>query len=1380
VRKERSGGPAAVARRGRKSPGKKSSPSQHSREVAAVAPPGAAATDRPPRGGDAYVTPVDPLERASNTAYPSPFLLDDGADQLPSEELWIRREARPLPTQPTIVAAELPPQLAEPEPPEPESPEPSLVLDAVALAEMTEAGLFDPNWYAGAYRDVALSGMPAAEHYLRRGAAEGRKPNPHFDPAWYRQAHPEAAAEPLLGYFRSGEAQGFAPSPGFDPAWYRERYLGAFRGISALGHYLQSRAGGRVDPNAWFDTQFYLRMNPDVAAAGRDPFEHFLAIGFQEGRDPSAHFDLRFYQRRYLAGAPAGTNPLLHFLETGRALGYATEAAADPFPASEVRRFSTPAAEFEEVDAGIGAGRKPLAKLIAFYLTQFHPFPENDEWWGKGFTEWTNISRGMPRFPGHYQPRVPRDFGFYDLRDNSVMRRQIEAARAAGLHGFCFYYYNFNGHRLLEGPLERFLADRETDWPFCIMWANENWSRRWDGSEAEILIRQDYLPGDAGALVDDIARHFKDPRYIRIDGRPLFFIYRAGIIPEAERTIAEWRRLFRERHGEEPWIYIAQTFAEHDPRLFGCDGAVEFPPHKVTQAIPPINDELRFFDHSFSGYVYRYEDVARAAMEVPTPEFPLIRTVFPSWDNDARRQGRGVIMKGSTPEKYQVWLEAAIAWSRRHPVGGENIVFINAWNEWAEGAYLEPDIHFGGAYLNTTARTVFGRAAHSERRLVVLVAGQPTREQPQTLTRQIGRQLQRRHGVEVAVLMVGKGPVRAGPTDYGFVSVATDRAAIAAEAARLAGRGAHAAILFGVAAGEAIEALHGAGLRTVAVVQDMPGSIRAANQGEWAEAIARDADVVVAPYPAVLSAIEEAFGGLGNRAVIRAQAPASPPDISRAARSTFREDAGLDPFAEVVVGAGPATMRNGIDLFAAVARQVRVRRKGVAFVWLGGVPDAETRRWLTAGFGDGELIFRPVPEEGLRDAVAAADLLLSTAREEAEPVLAVESLAAGLPVVGFADTGGIADVIGGGAGRLVPFADTVAMAGEVVALLESGAAAAAPVQAARERSRLRRAFTETTAALLADAEPDLPRISAVVLSGGARPEQVTARLASIFDQTHPVFETLFIEDRATPEQRSLVRDFAEAGKREVAIRPLPAPVARQGDRWLAALALAEGEYVWLAPSTGSADPALLATLAAAFDGDGIDAAICRSQTGEPPSTGKSRRSRYAADDGKALAARLERDAEFGADLGAVLWRRSALVGAIESLRESGGVIDVRGVLAAIAGKGRIAVLTAELSKAEPAPAPSRAVVRRPRQPPEPAAMAKVEAQATRPARARPRQPARSAAAKARPAKPRAKPVARNVAAADRPAARKGVAVATPTVRAKPKPATARRPGKGKR
>lgn len=386
----------------------------------------------------------------------------------------------------------------------------------------------------------------------------------------------------------------------------------------------------------------------------------------------------------------------------------------------EHAKFTSSGPEFEEFDPGIlSSGLKvesvdcrPL--LLAFYLPQFHPIPENDNFWGKGFTEWRQLPRGIARFPGHYQPRIPRDLGFYNLTNVADMRAQVELAKAAAINAFGFYYYWFNRQRVLERPLELLLAS-DIEMSFLIIWANENWTRTWDGSESEVLLGQDYKPEDEEALLADLARHFVDPRYLRIDNRPLFIIYNPKNIPDAVPTIARWRSKLSKHFSVNPIIFMAQTFGENDPESYGIDGALEFPPHKLSNKLPgrPTPDA---YSKDFAGRVIAYDDFVSASLDDPDPHFPLIKTVVPSWDNDARRPNRGLTLEGLSPKKYEAWLKELIGRAMESPVFDRPIVAINAWNEWAESAYLEPDVYYGSAFLNATARAYVSAVnAHAAR-----------------------------------------------------------------------------------------------------------------------------------------------------------------------------------------------------------------------------------------------------------------------------------------------------------------------------------------------------------------------------------------------------------------------------------------------------------------------------------------------------------------------------------------------------------------------------------------------------------------------------------------------------------------------------------------
>jgi lipopolysaccharide biosynthesis protein len=356
-------------------------------------------------------------------------------------------------------------------------------------------------------------------------------------------------------------------------------------------------------------------------------------------------------------------------------------------------------------------------RLIALYLPQYHPIPENDAWWGKGFTEWTNVTRARPLFRGHDQPHLPADLGFYDLRLPETRRAQAELAREYGLGGFCYYHYWFNGRRLLERPFAEVLASGTPDFPFCLCWANENWTRTWDGQDRQVLMEQRYGREDDLAHIRSLIPAFHDPRYIRVEGKPLFLVYRGSKLPDPAETTRIWRQE-AERHGLGGlFLCRVESFPTEQsppPEAWGFDAAVEFAPEYLNLGPllrrGPRWDRARrlrltgdlHVRHNFSSYP---EAVARAIAK-PLPPYELFRCATPQWDNTARRPvSGGWILHGSTPDLYRRWLTALIEQARTKPPG-RRIVFINAWNEWAEGNHLEPCMKWGRAYLEATRRAL--------------------------------------------------------------------------------------------------------------------------------------------------------------------------------------------------------------------------------------------------------------------------------------------------------------------------------------------------------------------------------------------------------------------------------------------------------------------------------------------------------------------------------------------------------------------------------------------------------------------------------------------------------------------------------------------------
>ena len=338
-------------------------------------------------------------------------------------------------------------------------------------------------------------------------------------------------------------------------------------------------------------------------------------------------------------------------------------------------------------------------KILAFYLPQFHPIPENDEWWEPGFTEWTNVARAQPLFPGHYQPHLPGELGYYDLRVPEVRAQQADLARHFGIHGFVYYHYWFLGRRLLERPFDEVLASGQPDFPFALCWANEEWTRNWDALSGTVLVEQHYSEEDDLAHIRWLVRAFADDRYIKIDGRPLMLVYRSDLLPGPERTTELWRA--ETRAAGFPDIYLAMIesrLKRQDPRPLGFDASVGFRSDAYQRLTAPV-EAFR------TNVVLDYDAAVDAALHRPPDPWKRFPGVMAGWDNTARRRHGATIYSGGTPEAYERWLRGTIA-SVADVRDEENYIFVAAWNEWAEGNHLEPDQRYGRQYLEATSRAL--------------------------------------------------------------------------------------------------------------------------------------------------------------------------------------------------------------------------------------------------------------------------------------------------------------------------------------------------------------------------------------------------------------------------------------------------------------------------------------------------------------------------------------------------------------------------------------------------------------------------------------------------------------------------------------------------
>ncbi len=339
-------------------------------------------------------------------------------------------------------------------------------------------------------------------------------------------------------------------------------------------------------------------------------------------------------------------------------------------------------------------------KIICHYLPQYHAFPENEEWWGKGFTEWSNVTKATPHFIGHMQPKLPYDIGFYDLSQKESIKEQIKLAKNYGIYGFSIYYYWFNRHRLMEKPLDIILENKDLDINFCINWANENWTKRWDGGDKEVLIAQDDDPEKLIYCIKDMEKYIRDERYIKIDGKPLIIIYKPTLIQDIDIMIDNWRKYLREVGIGEAYIMAVKTFdvTEKYKKIF--DGFIEFPPFGMK--IKVMNNKFKFFNNKFKGVIYNYKKMVDEKTYLREFDYKLYRGIFPAWDNTPRRQFNPDIFWGSTPKLYETWLSDLAEETINNNKLEEKMIFINAWNEWAEGACLEPDRNYGYAYIQAT------------------------------------------------------------------------------------------------------------------------------------------------------------------------------------------------------------------------------------------------------------------------------------------------------------------------------------------------------------------------------------------------------------------------------------------------------------------------------------------------------------------------------------------------------------------------------------------------------------------------------------------------------------------------------------------------------
>lgn len=852
-----------------------------------------------------------------------------------------------------------------------------------------------------------------------------------------------------------------------------------------------------------------------------------------------------------------------------------------------------------------GPAPVPEVRAIAFYLPQFHAIPENDLWWGKGFTEWTNVRPARPQFDGHYQPHVPHsDLGHYDLNDSEVLDKQARLARAAGVYGFCFYYYWFGGKRLLEMPLERLLATGRPEMPFCYCWANENWSRRWDGLETEVLIAQSHSPEDNDAVIRDLMRAFRDPRYIRVHHRPLLLVYRPALIPDATRTFARWRELCRAEGVGEIHLAGVKGHGCSSAEGFGLDALVEFPPND--SGASPLASPPAGLVPDFAGKLYDYREVRHLCWQAARAERPIYRGVMPSWDNTARRKNKGSIFTNSSPGAYLNWLRKIADRTRAEPDPEHRLLFINAWNEWAEGCHLEPDERHGFAWLNATRRALgswpspAALSAPRQPSSVLVLGHDAERAGAQTVLLSMLRAWSAcPPPFSYRLACVVGGPLRAEFERICPTLVLSDRGETEldeAEIERMLSPRPALIVANTVAHGALLRRLAPYGVPVVTYCHELQNSIE-----RWAPGGVMEA--TLARSSAFFAASEAIARNLRDRHGVAEQALRVIPaaiDLwsedeapSAAERSALAAELELPADAIVVFGVGTTDWRKGSDLFVRVAALACAGEPRLRFVWIGGDAGYSAKEIAACGLRDRVRFLGPRP--AARRYFYVGHIFALTSREDPCPLVALEAACAGLPVVCFKGAGDIPAVLGPDAGAVVPMEDTEAFAAALIRMARDSAERARAGSVGARRVADRHDIRAVAAMAAAEITRRLPQpkrpLVSVVVPNYNHARYLGERLRSIATQTLQDIEIILLDDASTDHSRDLLQRFAAVESRA---RYLP-NTTNSGStfkQWRKGLNEARGKYVWIAESDDSAQPALLERLVARLEAEPDVALAC--------------------------------------------------------------------------------------------------------------------------------------------------------------------------------------------
>jgi glycosyltransferase involved in cell wall biosynthesis len=846
----------------------------------------------------------------------------------------------------------------------------------------------------------------------------------------------------------------------------------------------------------------------------------------------------------------------------------------------------------------------PPVRLIAFYLPQFHAIPENNEWWGEGFTEWTNVKSAKPQFTGHNQPLQPGELGYYNLDDIGVMKDQTKLAKHYGINGFCFYFYWFAGKRLLEKPILQYLEAPDIEQPFCLCWANENWSRRWDGLHSEILIAQDHSAEDDLAFIEYISKYLNDPRYIRINNKPLLLVYRPSLLPAPQETSQRWRNWCRNNGIGEIYLAYTQSFESLDPKDFGFDAAIEFPPNNsgpplITESVPERN-------HNFTGKIYDWSVFPQRSEHYNKPDYTLFRGVCPSWDNTARLKSNSTIFINNSPAGYEKWLSNAVFDTvKRFNKKNERFVFVNAWNEWAEGACLEPDQKFGKAYLEATHRALINTVKKITNRRIILVSHDAHPHGAQYLVLNMAKMLHESMGFIIDLIVLGEGVLIEEYKKYANVHALPEFATQNAEVADLLNKiyqnGARSAIVNSAVSGLLVPQLKQCGFFVISLVHELPKLIEDYQLQSHIEAIASQADKVVFAASAVRDGFESFTPLSADQGVIRPQGlykknKLQSPEEIKAAKLKLRKKLRIPKAATIVLAVGFADYRKGIDIFVDSGLKLLRKDYKAYFVWLGNfdIRMEETIKQSVAESGFKKFFIFPGLDYDTDTYYAGADIYALTSREDPFPSVVMEALDARTPVISFTGSGGSPELLVKGGGVLVDEMTSQAFSTSLMDLLNKPDQIKQLGDDGKKIIDEEFSFRHYLFDLLDMAQAGIQRVS-VIVPNYNYDQYIEERLQSIIKQDYPIYEIIVLDDASTDNSLAIINKVLAnqpVDYRIIANKDNSGSVFRQ---WQMGVGSAKGSHVWIAEADDSCGCDFVDEVMPGFDSPGVVLSYCESK-----------------------------------------------------------------------------------------------------------------------------------------------------------------------------------------